>query len=128
MGYQYKNISRETEEACRQISQRIRSKREELGMSQEELAKRIGYSNRASINKIENDVSKLTTDKIEAIAKAFGVTPSWLMWGNEETDTSKEIDPTLATQDAELLTIFHQLSANDKKRLVEMAKLFLQQP
>ena len=38
-----------------EIGDRIRKKREELGMSQEELAKKIGYRSRSSINKIEND-------------------------------------------------------------------------
>ena len=37
-----------------EIGDRIRKKREELGMSQEELAKKIGYRSRSSINKIEN--------------------------------------------------------------------------
>ena len=35
-----------------EIGDRIRKKREELGMSQEELAKKIGYRSRSSINKI----------------------------------------------------------------------------
>lgn len=35
------------------IGQRIKVRREELNMSQEELAKRIGYKSRSSINKIE---------------------------------------------------------------------------
>ena len=36
-----------------ELFKRIRSRREELGISQDELAKRIGYKSRSSINKIE---------------------------------------------------------------------------
>ena len=35
------------------IGQRVKIRREELGMSQEELAKKIGYKSKSSINKIE---------------------------------------------------------------------------
>ena len=42
-----------------EIYKRIRARREGLGISQEELAKRMGYKSRSSINKIEkgeNDI------------------------------------------------------------------------
>lgn len=35
------------------IGQRVKLRREELGLSQEELAKRIGYKSKTSINKID---------------------------------------------------------------------------
>ena len=40
------------------IGQRIKSRREELGMSQEDLAHRIGYKSKSSINKIELSTSQ----------------------------------------------------------------------
>ena len=51
-----------------EIGDRIRKKREELGMSQEELAQKIGYRSRSSINKIENDGRGLPHSKILLIA------------------------------------------------------------
>ena len=50
------------------IGQRIKVRREELNMSQEELAKRIGYKSRSSINKIELDLYSLQQSKIKANA------------------------------------------------------------
>ena len=38
-----------------EIGERIKKRREELGMSQEELAQKAGYKSRSSINKIEVD-------------------------------------------------------------------------
>lgn len=71
------------------IGQRIKQRREELGMSQEELAKKAGYKSRSSINKIEVDGRGLPQSKIVLIAKALKTTPTYLMgW-----ETSTEINP-----------------------------------
>ena len=67
------------------IGQIIKQRREELGMSQEELANKAGYKSRSSINKIEVDGRGLPQSKITAIAKALRTTPASLM-GWEDTD------------------------------------------
>lgn len=67
------------------IGDRIRRKREELGMSQEELAHKIGYKNKSSINKIEMDVQQLTQKKIVAVANALGVSVNYIL-GIDEPD------------------------------------------
>lgn len=65
------------------LGQRIRMRREELGLSQEKLAQMLGYVSRSSITKIENGTNQLTQPKIEEFAKALGVSPSFLMgWEN----------------------------------------------
>lgn len=73
------------------IGDRIRSRREELGMSQQELAKRAGYSTRSAIAKIEKGVSDITSSKLIEIANALQTTVSYLVNGekyylNEETE------------------------------------------
>lgn len=72
------------------VGDRIREKRESLGMSQEELAKKLGYKSRSSINKIETDARNLTQSKIKSIADALLTTPSYIM-GWEEP--KREIPP-----------------------------------
>lgn len=47
-----------------EIGDRIKSRREELGMSREELAKKVGYKSRSSVNKIETDGRGLPQNKI----------------------------------------------------------------
>lgn len=54
-------------------------RREELDMSQSELARRVGYTSRSTITKIERDGNGISQDKIVAIAKALKTTPSYLM-------------------------------------------------
>ena len=71
------------------IGNRIRKRREELGLSQDELAKRLGYKSRSSINKIELDRRNLTQSKIKAVADALGTTPSYIM-GWEDSNPQLE--------------------------------------
>lgn len=70
------------------IGDRIRNRRIELNMTQEELANRVGFKSRSSVNKIEKSV-ELSLNKIEHIAKALDVTPAYLM-GWEETPTESD--------------------------------------
>ena len=50
------------------IGQRIKQRREELQMSQEELATKLGFKSRSSVNKIELDKQAPRQHMIKAIA------------------------------------------------------------
>lgn len=70
-----------------ELGQRIKSRRELLQMSQEELAKKTGYRDRSSIAKIEQGVNDITQSKIVVFAKALGTTPAYLMgWEDKLPD------------------------------------------
>lgn len=70
-----------------ELGQRIKSRRELLQMSQEELAKKAGYRDRSSIAKIEQGVNDITQSKIVVFAKALDTTPAYLMgWEGELPD------------------------------------------
>lgn len=69
------------------INEKIKNRRIELGMSQDELAKRVGYKNRSSINMIESGQTELRQSKILKIAEALSVSPSELMGFNDNTIT-----------------------------------------
>ena len=51
------------------IYQRIRNRREELGMSQDDLAQKMGYKSRSSINKIEMGLNDISQSKVVAFAE-----------------------------------------------------------
>ena len=72
------------------IGQRVKLRREELGLSQEELAKRIGYKSKTSINKIELDFRNLTQSKIKAIADALEQRILHHGWDEEAAEGSKK--------------------------------------
>ena len=67
------------------VGERIKQRRTELKMSQQELADKIGYTSRSTINKIEKDANQLRQPKIMEFAKALSVTPAYLLgWEDEE--------------------------------------------
>lgn len=67
------------------IGIRIKQRREQLGLSQDELAKKLGYNSRSTINKIEKEINDITQSKIVAFADALETTPAFLMgWEDEE--------------------------------------------
>lgn len=61
------------------LGQRIADLRKRQGMTQEELAHRIGYKSKSAINKIELGGRDLPQKKIADIARALGVSPAVLM-------------------------------------------------
>ena len=97
-----------------EIGDRIKSRREELGMSQEELAKKVGYKSRSSVNKIEIDERGLPQSKIVLFAKALETTPAYLMgW----IDIAEENKPT-----KEELELFRK-STYENLVIAEMKKM-----
>jgi transcriptional regulator with XRE-family HTH domain len=58
------------------IYDRIKERREELNMSQTDLAKKAGYTSRTSISKIESGKVDLTQSKIIALANALDLDTS----------------------------------------------------
>ena len=67
-----------------ELSRRILQRRLELGLSQEELAQRMGYRSKSSITKLEKGVNDIPQSKVEEFAAALETTPAWLM-GLENT-------------------------------------------
>ena len=75
----------------RTVGERVRDRREELNMSQEELAHKLGYKSRSSVNKIELGLNNLTQPKIVAVAKALQTTPAYIMgWEDEANELVAE--------------------------------------
>jgi repressor LexA len=75
---------------------RVRSRREELGLSQDELAKKMGYKSRSTINKIELGINDVSQSKIVALAKALNTTIGFLM-GDEEKQPSVTVTEDYTT-------------------------------
>lgn len=74
------------------VGDRIKQRRLELGLSQEELAKKVGYKSRSSINKIEL-ARDLPLRKVELMAKALDTTPGYLMGWKETAPLEPLLEP-----------------------------------
>lgn len=74
------------------LGENIRLRREELGMTQDELAKKMGYTSRSTIAKIESGENDIPQSKIEHFAKALQTTPAYLMgWEDSQAEPQKTI-------------------------------------
>lgn len=94
------------------IGDRIKARRLELDMSQDELARLVGYKSRSSINKIESDGRLLPQRKIMEIANALNTTPAYIM-GWEESNESESPFVTLTPRDE------RQIAADLEKMLAD---------
>lgn len=58
----------------KELGNKIKQRREELGLSQDELARMLGYKHKSSINKIELGAADVPRAKVPAFARALGMT------------------------------------------------------
>ena len=66
------------------VGERIKEKRIELGWSQQDLAKKAGYSDKTAISKIEHAGNEITLKQVKRLAKAMNVDPADFMgWADE---------------------------------------------
>lgn len=68
------------------IGQRIRARREELGITQQQLAERLGYKSKATINKIETGINGVSQNRVVDFAKALQTTIEYLMEMDDAAD------------------------------------------
>lgn len=61
------------------LGTQIRKRRRELGWSQEELANKMGYASKTTINKIELGINDIPQSKIMKFAEVLGISVAWLL-------------------------------------------------
>lgn len=122
-----------------ELYQNIRNRRKELGMSQDELAKKVGYTSRSTIARIENGEIDISRSKIIAFAEALKTTPmdllGWSDDGNIETDdlnrqisfkSREQYDAIVRlSSDSELMALVEKAGSDIdfKERLIKISKL-----
>lgn len=110
--------------------ERIKYMRSLLGLSQEELGRRVGVQ-RAAINKYEKGtVTNIPLPTIEKIAKVFDVSPTYIVgWDREDigNELSMEVKILQGVKRCygkgavELLEIYSNLDKNGKQRIYQYA-------
>ena len=97
-----------------QIGENIRRRRIELKMTQEDLAVRVGYTSKSTINKIEQGVNDVPQNKIVKFADALNTSPAALMgWIDEKTSEKNDTLASIVLQlrkDEQLLSMVEKLS------------------
>lgn len=104
----------------------IKKRREELGLSQEELADKLGYKSRSSINKIELGLSDIPFSKIPLFAKALEIEPEILMgWEKNKKQEESNLDMNTIINGDEFVVIplYSSISAgygSEEAEFIEM--------
>jgi len=83
------------------INDRLRSAREQAGLSQGQIAKLMGY-HRPTISEIEAGRRKVTSDEIPVFARHYGVSVSWLL------DEASGVNPAVELAARELSRLKEQ--------------------
>ena len=97
-----------------QLYKNIKKQRQLLGMTQTDLAKKMGYADKSMIAKIEKGVVDLPQSKIIAFAEVLKTTPSNLMgWENSQLGDYEENIEYLKDQ-PELLELYKEIVENDQ--------------
>ena len=89
------------------IGKKIKNRRIELGMSQDELAEKMGYKNRSTIAKIEKGVNDVVQSNIVKFAEVLNTSIAYLM-GWEEAIEEKPVETA-----NKLADLFLRLEFND---------------
>lgn len=114
-------------EAKKVFGENLKRLRIARGMSQDELAKALGYTNRSSINKIELGKNDMPRNKIVRAAAVLGVSPLELFQGNKsQTDTLPGGGFHGGEPRPDILIDFDQLSDKNKEQAMTYIKYLLE--
>ena len=111
------------------IGDRIKQRREELNMSQDELSKKLGYESRSTINKIEKGTRNLTQAQIKPLADALETTPCFIMGWEEATKEDLEKWEKTYNQGGKLkeeVDLIEEIQKKHGKQAAEAAMLYSQ--
>ena len=106
------------------IGKRLKEERNKLGLYQSDIAERCGVS-REQWGKYERGENKPSSEKLFSFQKA-GIDIEYVMHGvHADITRPSENLPEYTAEEAELLTLFRQLSAPDRHVLKRQAQMLL---
>jgi transcriptional regulator with XRE-family HTH domain len=107
------------------VGNNILNRRKSLCLTQEELAKKMGYKSKSTINKIELGINDIPQSKIAKFAEVLGTTPAQLMGWEAQEEKNIPTEETLTDGEKVLLQLFRQVPEEDQRMLLDMIKVAL---
>lgn len=101
------------------IGRNIMARRKALGMTQEELAKKMGYKSKSTINKIENGTNDIPQSKVVKFAEVLETSIATLLgWEKIEKKADTISDAVLRMKsDPEFLELVETLNTLDGEKI-----------
>ena len=105
------------------FGERVRERRQQLGMSQEELAKRLGYTSRSTINKIENGTNDVVQTKVIDFANALDTSIAYLMAWDKSEVFRNELIPEANVTEKEVIKSLRKADRLTKQMVLQLLKM-----
>ena len=108
-----------------EVGKNIARRRKALGITQEELAKKMGYKSKSTINKIELGINDVVQSKVVKFAEVLETTPSVLMgWQEMQKKNSILTDLTIRMRtDDEFADLMKGISQLDPVQLASVKQV-----
>jgi transcriptional regulator with XRE-family HTH domain len=117
------------------VGERILKRRKALGLTQEELAKLMGYKSKSTINKIEMGINDIPQSKIVRFAEVLLTTPSYLMGWDIESEAKENLqlfddknppaEPKLNEGERKLVELFRKVPKDKQELVLQMIEIAL---
>ena len=129
---------------AKETGERIKARRQELKMTQDQLAEKIGYHGKSAISHIEKGDSDMSQSKIVAIAAALDTTVDYILgledgsevtiemekppqrWFNSPRSPEPEVEAVVNSLDMilleELIPLILKLSSQEKQHIIDYIK------
>ena len=101
------------------VGDRIRARRKELGLTQEELGDKLGYK-RSAVCKLEKEENNITIERISKIASVLETTPGYLLGWDEHPAVDYEY--TFEKANNEITATLEVLNSRGRRKVIEYAK------
>ena len=107
------------------VGENILILRKRLGWTQEELAIKMGYKSKSTINKIELGINDIPQSKIAKFAEVLGTTPGYLMgWVEDVQENNSPEKVELSEGERMWLELYHRVSGETRDVLINMMDSF----
>lgn len=95
----------------KEIAERIKETRIQKGLTQEQLANRLGWT-RSAISKIEHDTYEISLETAKKIARALDADPGYIIFGAEDVK-------------GEINRLFDRLTPDQQKSVLDFLRTML---
>lgn len=109
------------------VGENILRMRKKLDWTQEELATKMGYKSKSTINKIEMGINDIPQSKIVKFARVLGTTPAYLMGWSDDQHSEGNPSPEIQLSEGEkmLLDLFRRVPEEKQQLVLQMIQVAL---
>lgn len=108
------------------IGERVKARRQELGLTQRDLAKRMGYTDHTTITRVEAGKVDLPMSRISQFADALRVSPSYLMGWEDEDKKNPVTEDGMSDDQRKLMRFVETVPAEKAALLLKVMKSILE--